>query len=66
MPNLKPKLSSPTSSENENEKIAANILTAVLPTLLAAGLVTKGHHKDSGNTVLVFPSTLWTDELRLK
>ncbi len=64
--NLKPKLSAPISRDSENAKIAANILTATLPALLAAGLVTKGTHKDSGNTVLVFPSTLWTEELRLR
>lgn len=63
--NLKPKLSSPISSGNENATIAANILTATLPTLIQAGLVQKMRH-ESGNMVLVFPSTLWTDEIRLK
>ncbi len=65
MTNLKPKLSSPISSDSENATIAANILTATLPTLISAGLVQKMRH-ESGNMVLVFPSTLWTDEIRLK
>ena len=63
--NLKPKLSSPITSDSESVKVAANILPATLPTLIQAGLVKKMRH-ESGNMVLVFPSTLWTDEIRLK
>ena len=63
---LSEKLSNPTLNVEENARIAANILTATVPTLIKAGLVQKKLHSESGNMVLVFPSTLWTDELRMR
>lgn len=61
-----PKSSNLTLNVSENDLIAAGILTSVVPTLLAAKLIRKLRHKETGEVHLVFPSTLWTEELRLR
>lgn len=54
-----------TESEKENALLAAGILTSTVPTLLKAGWVRMAKNQN-GEIVLVFPSTVWTDRLRLK
>lgn len=64
--NLPPKLSSLTEKEKENALLAAGILASTVPTLVQAGLIRKARHKETREIVLVFPSTLWTDDLKVK
>ncbi len=66
MTSLSRKLSSPISSVNDNAKMAANILTATLPALIEAGMVTKATHRETGNILLVFNPSMWTDDFRLR
>lgn len=65
-PNLSKRLSSPILNVNDNAKIAANILTATLPALIEAGMVTKATHRESGNILLVFNPSVWTEDFRLR
>ena len=54
-----------TESEKENATLAAGILTSTVSTLIKAGYVRAGKNQN-GEIVLIFPSTVWTDKLRLK
>lgn len=65
-PTLSEMSSSRTESENENALLAAGILSSVVPTLLAAGLIRKARHSATGDLLLVLPSTVWTDKAVLK
>lgn len=58
-------LSSLTESEKENATLAAGILTSTVSTLIKAGWVRMARNQH-GEIVLIFPSTVWTDKLRLK
>lgn len=55
-----------TESERENALLAAGILASTVPTLLKAGLLRRARNQVTGEALLVFPSTVWTDELKLK
>ena len=58
-------LSPITESERENAILAAGILTSTVSTLVKAGLVRMAKNQH-GEIVLIFPSVVWTDKLRLK
>jgi len=66
MTNLPQTLSSLTESEKDNALKAALILASTVPTLVRAGMIRKARHKETKEIVLVFPSTLWTDDLKVK
>lgn len=48
-----------------SENAAATLFKSTVLALLAAGLLKRGKDKH-GNTVLVMPSTVWNNEMRLK
>lgn len=54
-----------TEKERENALLAAGILASTVPTLLKAGLVRKVRNKDTREVLLAFPSTVWTDDIKL-
>lgn len=56
----------PTENERENALLAAGIFASTLPALLKSGLVRRAKNKLTGEVVLVFPSTVWTPDLKLK
>lgn len=58
-------LSPLTESEKENATLAAGILTSTVSTLIKAGWVRMAKNQH-GEIVLIFPSVIWTDKLRLK
>ena len=64
-PSLSAKSSNLTDKEMENAVLAAGILTSTVSTLIKAGYVRAGKNQH-GEIVLIFPSTVWTDKLRLK
>lgn len=59
-------LSNLTESEKENVLLAAGIFASTLSTMTKSGLARRARNQATGEVVLVFPSTLWTDELRLR
>lgn len=62
IPSLKAASLSLTESESENVQKAADILAAIMPTLLAAGAIRRARNSVTGEVLLVFPSTLWSEE----
>ena len=58
-------LSPLTESERENAVLAAGILTSTVSILIKAGYV-RAARNQNGEIVLIFPSVVWTDKLRLK
>ena len=64
--NLNVMLSNLTETERENALLAAGIFASTLTTLLKAGMVRKVRNKVTGEVLLAFPSTVWTDDLKLK
>lgn len=54
-----------TEKERENALLAAGILASTVPTLLKAGLIRKVRNKDTREVLLAFPSTVWTDDIKL-
>lgn len=56
--------SSPTESEKKSERIAATLFRSTVLTLMKSGRVKKGTD-NQGNTVIVLPSTFWSNEIKL-
>ena len=65
IPSLSAKSSNLTDREEENAVLAAGILTSTVSTLIKAGWVRMAKNQH-GEIVLIFPSVVWTDKLRLK
>ena len=59
-------LSNLTENEKENALLTVGVFASTLPALLNYRMVRKAKNKTTGEVLLVFPSTLWTDDLRLK
>ena len=64
--NLLQTSSSLTENEKDNALKAALILASTVPTLVRAGMIRKARHKETKEILLVFPSTVWTDDLKVK
>ena len=58
-------LSSLTGSEKENALLTAGVFASTLGAMLHYGMVRKARNMRTGEIMLVFPSTVWTDDLRL-
>lgn len=67
MTNLDGNISSRTNSakQGESPKIAAVLFRSTVLALLAAGMLKRGRD-GKGNIVIVMPSTVWQDDIRLK
>ena len=64
--NLPQTSSNLTENEKDNALKAALILASTVPTLVRAGMIRKARHKETKEILLVFPSTVWTDDLKVK
>ena len=54
-----------SAKQDESPKIAAVLFRSTVLALLAAGLAKRGRD-GKGNIVIVLPSTVWQDDMRLK
>lgn len=64
--NLNVTLLNLTEREKENALLTADVFASTLPALLKYKLVRKARNMSTGEILIIFPSTVWTDDLKLK